>query len=163
MRALRQCAGSAGPWRHLPALKEEIQPEAVKCKHADPFYDASYPGTGADSHDIAVIDFADRDTGPADLWTFTPATLPSAGQLSELGSRQLDALPWLVVGYGTEEATRGPGGHVHNGGGARLKAEEGFNALNPTWIRLSMIEAQGYGGACYGDSGGPNFVTMTAR
>ena len=129
----------------------------------DPFYDASYPGTGADSHDIAVIDFADRATGPADLWTFTPATLPSAGQLSQLGSRRLDALPWLVVGYGTEEATREPGGHVHNGGGARLKAEEGFNALNPTWIRLSMIEAQGYGGACYGDSGGPNFVTIDGQ
>ncbi|HEX8767873.1 MAG TPA: trypsin-like serine protease, partial [Jatrophihabitans sp.] len=35
-----------------------------------------------------------------------------------------------------------------------------FNALNRSWIRLSMIEAQGYGGACYGDSGGPNFVTL---
>jgi hypothetical protein len=23
-----------------------------------------------------------------------------------------------------------------------------------------MIEAQGYGGACYGDSGGPNFATI---
>jgi hypothetical protein len=68
-----------------------------------------------------------------------------------------------VVGYGTQEATREPGGHVHNGGGARLKAEIGFNALNRTWIRLSMIEAQGYGGACYGDSGGPNFVTIDGQ
>jgi hypothetical protein len=126
----------------------------------DAHYDPAYPGTAADSHDIGVVDFADRDTGPADLWSFTPATLPSAGQLSALGSRRLDALPWLVVGYGTQEATREPGGHVHNGGGSRLKAEVGFNSLNKTWIRLSMIEAQGYGGACYGDSGGPNFVTI---
>lgn len=129
----------------------------------DAHHDAAYPGNSADSHDIAVIDFAERDAGPADLWSFTPATLPTAGQLSELGSRTLDALPWLVVGYGTQEATREPGGHVHNGGGSRLKAPEGFDALNKTWIRLSMIEAQGYGGACYGDSGGPNFVTIDGQ
>ncbi len=129
----------------------------------DAHHDPKYPGNAADSHDIGVVDFADRDTGPADLWSFTPATLPSAGQLSALGSRRLYALPWLVVGYGTQEATREPGGHVHNGGGTRLKAEVGFNALNKTWIRLSMIEAQGHGGACYGDSGGPNFVTIAGQ
>lgn len=129
----------------------------------DPDYDASFPGNSADSHDIAVVDFADRDTGPADLWTFTPATLPTEGQLSDLGPRTLDTLPWLVVGYGTQEATREPGGHVHNGGGSRLKAEVGFDALNKSWIRLSMIEAQGWGGACYGDSGGPNFVTIDGQ
>ncbi len=129
----------------------------------DPYHDAGYPGTGADSHDIAVVDFADRDASPADLWTFTPATLPTEGLLSELGPRTLESLPWLVVGYGTQEATREPGGHVHNGGGSRLKAEEGFNALNNTWIRLAMVEAQGWGGACYGDSGGPNFVTIDGQ
>lgn len=129
----------------------------------DAHHDAAYPGNAADIHDIAVIDFAHRDTGPADVWTFTPATLPTEGQLSALGPRRLDVLPWLVVGYGTQEASREPGGQVHKGGGERLKAEVGFNALNATWIRLSMIEAKGYGGACYGDSGGPNFVTIDGQ
>ncbi|MER7475584.1 hypothetical protein ABT351_33515, partial [Micromonospora sp. NPDC000018] len=27
------------------------------------------------------------------------------------------------------------------------------------WVRLAMNESRDYGGACYGDSGGPNFVT----
>lgn len=129
----------------------------------DPYYDAAFPGTAADSHDIAVIDFADRTEDPADVWTFTPATLPTEGQLGELGSRTLETLPWLVVGYGTQEATREPGGHVHHGGNVRLKAELGFNALNKSWIRLTMVEAQGWGGACYGDSGGPNFVTIDGQ
>lgn len=129
----------------------------------DAYHDESYPGTAADIHDIAVVDFADRATGPADLWTFTPAALPTEGQLSELGGRTLESLPWLVVGYGTQEASREPGGHVHRGGNTRLKAELGFNALNKTWIRLSMVEAQGWGGACYGDSGGPNFVTIEGQ
>ncbi|ONI69602.1 hypothetical protein BWI15_23870 [Kribbella sp. ALI-6-A] len=129
----------------------------------DPHQDPAYPGNSADSHDIGVIDFADRQTTPADVWDFTPATLPTAGQLDSLGSRALDAASWLVVGYGTQEAVRGPGGHTHPGGGVRLKAPEDFNALNKTWVRLSMIAPQGNGGACYGDSGGPNFVTLNGQ
>ena len=97
---------------------------------------------------------------PADRWTFTPAT--AADRRAAVGAEpsQLNAASWLTVGYGTEEAQRGGGPQTHPGGGTRLKATLGFNALNPSWIRLSMIESQGYGGACYGDSGGPNFVTI---
>ncbi|SCF44472.1 Trypsin [Micromonospora purpureochromogenes] len=123
-----------------------------------------YPGNSADSHDIAVIEF--DATGAAALasrWPFTPATLPGAGQLDALGARALDAARWEVMGYGTEEALRGPGGHTHRGGGVRMKAVVGFDALNKTWVRLAMNESRAYGGACYGDSGGPNFVTVDGR
>ncbi|MET0729304.1 MAG: trypsin-like serine protease [Acidimicrobiales bacterium] len=123
-----------------------------------PFQDPAFPGTGADSHDIGVLEVDADDI--AALWTFTPAQLPTLNQLDELGGRQLDALDWWVVGYGTSEAERGPGGHRHLNGGVRLKALVDFNALNRTWVRLSMNEARGYGGACYGDSGGPNFVEL---
>ncbi|MFW5472236.1 trypsin-like serine protease [Knoellia sp. CPCC 206450] len=125
-----------------------------------PYSDPDYPGTGADSHDIGVIDFADRDVDPQDVWDFEPATLPTAGQLDELGARALDAADWWTVGYGTSEAVRGPGGHTHPGGGVRMKALVDFNSLNPTWVRLGMNASRGYGGACYGDSGGPNFVEI---
>jgi hypothetical protein len=86
--------------------------------------DAGFPGNSADSHDIGVIDFEGWAVTPADVWTFTPATLPTAGQLDQIGSRALDDLPWLAVGYGTEEALRGPGGQTHPGGGVRMKAPE---------------------------------------
>jgi hypothetical protein len=122
--------------------------------------DPSYQQAQSNPHDIAVVDFAHRAVTPADRWSFTPAKLPAAGQLSTLTSSQLEAAPWLAVGYGTEEASTGSGPQTHPGGGVRLKASLGFDALDPSWIRLSMIEAQGYGGACYGDSGGPNFVTL---
>jgi hypothetical protein len=58
------------------------------------------------------------------------------GQLSELGSRAVDAAPWQVVGYGTQEAVNGPGRQTHSGGGVRMKAPLDFDALNPTWVRL---------------------------
>ncbi|WP_404381211.1 S1 family peptidase [Knoellia locipacati] len=125
-----------------------------------PYQDSAYPGTSADSHDIGVVDFADWETNPQDVWDFTPASLPTAGQLDELGSRALDAAEWWTVGYGTSEALRGPGGHTHPGGGERLKALVDFNAINPTWVRLAMNASRGLGGACYGDSGGPNFVEL---
>ena len=126
----------------------------------DAHQDPAYPGTSADAHDIGVLDFATRATDPADVWTFTPAKLPTAGQLDKLGSRALDAASWTVVGYGTQEAVRGPGGQTHPGGGVRMKAPVDFNALNKTWVRLAMTAPQGNGGACYGDSGGPNFVQL---
>ena len=129
----------------------------------DPHQDAAYPGNSADSHDIGVLDFADRDVTPQDVWDFTPATLPTAGQLGELGSRALDAAQWWAVGYGTEEAVRGPGGQTHPGGGVRMKGLEDFDALNKTWVRLAMNESRGLGGACYGDSGGPNFVVLGGK
>ncbi|OAB86515.1 hypothetical protein AWH69_14410 [Janibacter melonis] len=129
----------------------------------DPHQDARYPGPASDTADLAVVDFAGRDVTPADVWDFTPATLPTAGQLDRVGGTTLARAPWTVVGYGTAEAQNGPGGHTHPGGGVRLKASEGFNALTKSWVRLSINESKGYGGACYGDSGGPNFVTVDGQ
>jgi hypothetical protein len=85
------------------------------------------------------------------------------GQLSELGSRAVDAAPWQVVGYGTQEAVNGPGRQTEAGGGVRMKAPLDFDALDPTWVRLAMNESRDLGGACYGDSGGPNFVTLRGK
>jgi Trypsin len=121
----------------------------------------SIPGVPAsDQHDIAVIDFADRDTTPADLWTFTPATLPSAGQLDAIGDRALDGYDWWVVGYGVQEALRAPGGLTYPPVLARRKAPQDFNALTEVGVRLAKNASRDLGGICYGDSGGPNFVEI---
>ncbi|MGW3988851.1 trypsin-like serine protease [Streptomyces sp. NPDC004830] len=120
-----------------------------------------YPGPAADTHDIAVIQL-DAAAVKA-RWSFTPATLPGANQLGRLGSRGLDAAGWTVAGYGTQEAVNGPGGQTHPGGGVRMKAPVSFNALNDSWVRLQMTAPQGNGGACYGDSGGPNFAVIGGK
>ncbi|MEV8564419.1 trypsin-like serine protease [Streptomyces sp. NPDC051322] len=125
--------------------------------HTDP----AYPGPSSDPHDIAVIQLSAEAV--AARWAFTPANLPRAGELGALGPQRLNATSFLVAGYGTQEATRGPGGQTHPGGGVRLKAPVTFDALNPSWVRLAMTAPQGNGGACYGDSGGPNFATLDGR
>ena len=118
----------------------------------------AFPGPSSDTHDISVIEL------PADQvsarWTFTPALLPTANQLGALGPRGLNNTAFVVAGYGTQEALNGPGGQTHPGGGVRMKAPLTFDALNDAWLRLAQTEPQGNGGACYGDSGGPNFAII---
>jgi hypothetical protein len=130
----------------------------------DAHWDPAYGHDEANPHDVAVVDFSDRATTPADVWSFKPARLPSAGELGTLGSRRLDKAAWLVVGYGTQEAANVGGGKPgHPGGGIRMKAPLGFNSLTKSWVKLAMNESRGFGGACYGDSGGPNFVTVNGQ
>ncbi|MGX6739595.1 trypsin-like serine protease [Streptomyces peucetius] len=117
-----------------------------------------YPGPAADTHDISVVELPAAQVRAR--WTFTPAALPEAGALDVLGPQGLNDTPFTVAGYGTQEAARGPGGHMHPGGGVRMKAPVAFDALNESWVRLAMTAPQGNGGACYGDSGGPNFATL---
>jgi hypothetical protein len=125
--------------------------------HTDP----AYPGPASDPHDISVIELPAKQVKAR--WTFTPATLPTAGQLDDLGPRALNDTDFVVAGYGTQEAERGPGGQTHPGGGVRMKAPVTFDALNNAWIRLAMTAPQGNGGACYGDSGGPNFAVIDGK
>ncbi|WP_432136508.1 MULTISPECIES: trypsin-like serine protease [unclassified Streptomyces] len=121
----------------------------------------AYPGPAADPHDISVIELPERKV--AARWSFTPAALPAADELGALGSRGLRSTDWTVAGYGTREAVRGPGGQTHPGGGVRMKAPVTFDALNDAWVRLAMTAPQGNGGACYGDSGGPNYTVIGGR
>ncbi len=101
----------------------------------DPHQDAAYPGNSADSHDIGVLDFADRDVTPQDVWDFTPATLPTAGQLDELGARALDAADWWAVGYGTRGGRAWKGrpdppwwGCAHEGSGGLRRPQQDLGA-----------------------------------
>lgn len=121
----------------------------------------AYPGPESDPNDIAVVELPAKTM--KGRWSFTPATLPTAGRLDALGPQKLNDTDFVVAGYGTQEAQRGPGGQTHPGGGVRMKAPVTFDALNDAWVRLAMTAPQGNGGACYGDSGGPNFAMIDGR
>jgi hypothetical protein len=114
---------------------------------ADPLYNQSQ----SDPHDIAVVVFDKPVRGIA------PAELPEAGSLSDLPSTQR----FTSVGYGAYAVPRGPGGHQYLYDDVRMVATGTLNAVNKTWLRISMNASTGNGGTCYGDSGGPNFLGTT--
>lgn len=117
--------------------------------HAGTFYgDPRYTWKQDDPHDLAVVVFDKPVNG------IIPARLPYAGQLETL--TQADR--FTVVGYGGQEPVNQPGGPVIAYYDNREYAVASFNALNSAWLRLSQNPATDDAGACYGDSGGPNFL-----
>ena len=67
-----------------------------------------------------------------------PARLPKAGSLSGLGV----GTRFTAVGYGAQSVTidQGPTFHYAD---IRYVATGGLNALNPSWLRISMNPARG--------------------
>ncbi len=112
--------------------------------YADPLYNQSQ----SDPHDIAVVVF-DRP-----IKGITPAQLPTLGQFDSVDKDQ----QFTAVGYGGQEAVNQPGGPVIGYLDTREYAVSTFNAVGPSYLRLSQNPATGSGGTCYGDSGGPNFL-----
>jgi hypothetical protein len=170
------CSGSAlSPTRFLTAAHcfDPALPVFVSYKSQPPFSVANdftegtffpdpdwCPGCGpglpgADSHDVAVIALST----PVDPGEF--AALPSPGLVDTLPMRT----PVDVVGYGVQ-------GFVHGAG----KPEQIFlltryfapslliqsnNAQSDEFIKLTANPAQGKGGLCFGDSGGPDLLGGT--
>ena len=113
--------------------------------HGDPAYTQSQ----SDPHDIAVVVLDKAVKGIA------PAKLPAADSLNKLpGSQQFTS-----VGYGAYEVTGGKGGgHQYLYNDVRGVATGTLNTTTQSWLKISMNDAHGDGGTCYGDSGGPNFL-----
>jgi len=113
------------------------------------YYDPLYNWAQNDPHDIAVVVFDKPIRG------ITPAQLPTLGQFDNLPHNQ----QFTAVGYGGEEPVITPGsGPVIGYLDIRQYSTSTLNSVNPAWIRNSQNPATGDAGACYGDSGGPNFL-----
>ena len=112
------------------------------------YYDPEYNFAQNDPHDIAVV-VLDKPVN-----NLTPARLPRAGELDGLKVNQ----KFTVVGYGGQEPVNQPGGPVIAYLDTREFSTASLNSVNPAWLRLSQNPATGDSGACYGDSGGPNFL-----
>lgn len=112
----------------------------------------------SDSHDIAVLLVDSSQTAG-----ITPAVLPEADLLDTLSARNgLKDTVYTAVGYGVQDRVTGGGQPFFQDQNPvpRRYAFSSFNALNRGYIRLSMNPATGDGGTCFGDSGGPNFLTV---
>lgn len=122
---------------------------------ATPVVNPNYNQSQSDSGDIGVL-ILDRPATGIPL-----ATLPPAGLLDRLAAKNgLKDRPFLAVGYGVHERVNGGGPPSFPDDNWRWYATSTFNALNNGYIRLSQNPALGNGGTCFGDSGGPNFLTV---
>ena len=112
--------------------------------HADP----AYPGPSGDPHDIAVVVLDKAVKG------ITPVALPKADSLGKLKS----GTTVVGVGYGAYAVTNDPGGHQYLYNDVRTEGTGSLDSVDKNWLRISENSAQGWGGGCFGDSGGPNFI-----
>jgi Trypsin len=117
--------------------------------HADP----AFTGAQGDPHDLAVVLFDNAVRG------ITPARLPAAGSLANLPSDQ----SFTSVGYGAQSVTVDQGHTFHYADVRFVATSSNLNAINQSWLRISMNPTRGDGGTCYGDSGGPNFLGAGAE
>jgi secreted trypsin-like serine protease len=118
--------------------------------HTNPVYGG---GGASDTHDIAVVVLDYPVSG------VTPAKLPPAHLLDTLKAQhQIRSARFAAVGYGTVENDRTAGSHTFFFDGKRRFVDQGFNALNKAWLRLSENPSTSSGGTCFGDSGGPHFL-----
>jgi hypothetical protein len=102
-----------------------------------------------DTNDIAVLHLS-ADPG------IQPAMLPTANELGTAPRGQT----FDVLGYGST-VTFGGGAHTYPPTGERESALLGLNSVTTGWIHEDQNWSAGWGGACGGDSGGPNYIHGT--
>jgi hypothetical protein len=116
---------------------------------------------------------AQRDSGDigalilsADVRGITPATLASCGLLDQLVAQNgLKNAVFTNAGYGLQNRVVGGGVPYFQDVNPipRMYSFSSFNSLNGGYIRLSQNASTGNGGTCFGDSGGPNFLTLNGQ
>jgi hypothetical protein len=120
----------------------------------------NYNQSQSDSGDIGVLILQSNARG------ITPATLPTCGLLDQLAAQNgLKKAVFTAVGYGLQNRVVGGGVPYFQDVNPipRMYSFSSFNSLNGGYIRLSQNPATGNGGTCYGDSGGPNFLTVNGQ
>jgi hypothetical protein len=117
-------------------------------------YDPLYGHDQANLHDLALVFLPKGSTRG-----MTPLQLPPAGYLDQLAAQGgLVDQVFVNVGYGTSATLTGPPGFPYDG--TRKVSESEFMGLQPYWLGLLMnSNATDLGGDCYGDSGGPKFLS----
>jgi secreted trypsin-like serine protease len=95
----------------------------------------------------------------APVLTIAPATIAPRRFLDGFSNKQLNALTYTNVGYGTAERDTNK---TFPFDGIRKWTISGFHSLTSDQIHLDQNLSRGLSGTCYGDSGGPTFVNGTS-
>jgi hypothetical protein len=120
----------------------------------------NYNQSQGDSGDIGALILERNVSG------VTPATLPACRLLDQLVAQNgLKNTVFTNAGYGLQN-------RIVSGGVPffqdlnpvpRMFSFSSFNSLNGGYLRLSQNATTGNGGTCFGDSGGPQFLTVNGQ
>jgi len=131
----------------IPVTQFIPNPEYVQATDTHPFN----PHHGSDPGDMAVIVLPEFVTQG-----ITPAVLPTLGLLDELAVKNaLHGVLFTDVGYGSQDRLGTQSNPM-----PRMFAFSAFKSLQPGFVQLSINPVLNNGGACFGDSGGPNFLPV---
>jgi hypothetical protein len=134
----------------IPVTQIIPNPMYVQANDTHPFN----PHHGSDPGDLAVIILPLRVTQG-----ITPAVLPTLGLLDELAAKNaLHGVSFTTVGYGSEDRFGNRSNPM-----PRMFAFSAFRALTPGFLQLSINPTLNNGGACFGDSGGPDFLPVDGK
>lgn len=120
----------------------------------------NYNQSQSDSGDIGALILTNNVRG------VTPATLPTCGLLDQLAAQNgLKTAMFTNAGYGLQNRVVGGGVPFFQDLNPipRMFSFSGFNSLNGGYIRLSGNPSTGTGNTCFGDSGGPQFMTLNGQ
>jgi secreted trypsin-like serine protease len=120
--------------------------------HPDPLFCADC--AGGPTHDLAVVVLDALAPRPR------YAQLPSSGLVETLANKTAVDL----VGYGVEDFVNGSGPQAPaRPSGLRMTAPAELHSASSgdEFVKLSAHDKDGSGGACFGDSGGPNLLAGT--
>jgi Trypsin len=134
----------------IPVPQFIPNPKYVQANATHPFS----PHHNSDPGDLAVIILPLSVTQG-----ITPAALPTLGLLDELAAKNaLRGVLFTDVGYGSEDRFGNRPNPM-----PRMFAFSAFRALEPGFLQLSINPNLNNGGACFGDSGGPDFLPVTGK
>ncbi len=142
------------PFGPLSSNKTELL--AVKHVVTNPNFNPSQSDPG----DIAVL-ILERDVRGV-----TPATLPACRLLDQLVAQNgMKSAVFTNAGYGLQNRVVGGGVPFFQDLNPipRMFSFSSLNSLNGGYLRLSQNPSTGNGGTCFGDSGGPNFLTVNGK
>lgn len=141
-----------------------------------PFGDLTSNSTNllAVAHVVSNPNFNQRQSDPEDIAVLileenvsvTPAELPSCGLLDQLSAQNgLKSAVFTPVGYGVQNRVVGGGVPFFQDLNPvpRMFAFSSFNSIKRSFLNLSQNPSTGNGGTCFGDSGGPNFLTVNGE
>ena len=134
----------------IPVTQFIPNPKYVQANDTHPFN----PHHGSDPGDLAVIILPLLVTQG-----IKPADLPTLGLLDELAVKNaLHGVLFTGVGYGSVDRFGNQSNPI-----PRMFAFSAFRALEPGFLQLSINPNLNNGGACFGDSGGPDFLPVNGK